>query len=192
MLLSVPLNEPARSLRHDGELTVPYAVCQPTDIPGCRGHILIAVHNRRCDASFKTASHAGSVVANVLQPRVRMSVECTERSEHRRETRHPVSLRVRLWIFGVVGFVEGQATDASAHGLRMKLLPTLPTGLLHHGHRHSLDVISGTGRTMNVTAEIRHVTDRCVGLSIGGTSPLELLEGARIGSNVQRPRYRGH
>ncbi len=83
--------------------------------------------------------------------------------------------RVRLWVFGKLGFVEGQVIDASAHGLRMKVSAALPTTLLHHGDRHRLEVSGRAGDTFSATAEIRHVTDRGVGLRVDDCIPLEFF-----------------
>lgn len=95
-----------------------------------------------------------------------------------------MSGRVRLWVFGAVGFVEGQAIEASPHGLRIKVSPVLPTALLRNGDRHPLEVVSGSGSTFNVTAEIRHVTNRRVGLRIDGPVPLDLFDGEQPRTNA--------
>ncbi len=90
-----------------------------------------------------------------------------------------MSGRVRLWVFGTLGFVEGQAIEASPHGLKMRISPALPTALLQNGRRHPLELVNASAGTVNVMAEIRHVTDLGVGLSIEDRIPLERFRDER-------------
>ncbi len=93
--------------------------------------------------------------------------------DRRRAERQSVTGRVRLWIFGRLGFVEGEAVNASVHGLGMELSPIVPRTLLHHGRHHRVEMLSTDGDTFSAMAEIRHISGLTVGVRLSTEVPLE-------------------
>ena len=80
-------------------------------------------------------------------------------SERRRYRRVPVSWPVRVWVDDKS--LVGEAVDASEWGI---CVVTAPTGELKLGRSYRVDVLTGGHGEWSVTAEVRQISARGVGM----------------------------
>jgi hypothetical protein len=94
--------------------------------------------------------------------------------ERRRHARTPGSWAVR-WIVGEYMVVlETRALDVSMHGLRLEMPLQGLSVLLIPGQRHRIEIlVGGTAKRITRIAEVRHVTETCIGFSIEEPLPME-------------------
>jgi hypothetical protein len=85
--------------------------------------------------------------------------------ERRRMHRSPASWPVRLWL-GENLFTPARVVDISRGGIRIRLSPAVSKTLLRLGQGYQLELSPGFAENFLCIAEVRHLHEHGVGLSI--------------------------
>ena len=145
---------------------------------GEAGHVVVSETSReRLGPEFLAEDMGLQSLKNVLQPIRTYRVRVTQGAElptavtpePRRHPRRPVAWPARLWIGDRC--VEGSAMNSSLYGLFLAFTAG-GTGMFEPGQAYRLEVLTAGDGTFTCTAEVRHISDRGVGMETSEPCPL--------------------
>ena len=92
--------------------------------------------------------------------------------ERRRHPRVSVSWRIRFWLNESLGFIDGDAVNASSGGLGLVLSARLSSHFLTPGMRYTVDLEAGGEPVLREQMTVRHATGGRIGLAFEQDLPL--------------------